>query len=61
MDNWRPISTAPFNERVLIYRKDQDCVEITRVEEEYVNHPMYAPTHWMPLPERPNKNLDETS
>ena len=50
---WKPIETAPFYRKVIVWNASSKTVEISRVHKQYIGHPEYALTHWMPLPEPP--------
>ena len=54
---WQPISTAPFNQKVLIYSPDYGYIDVA---EQWPNGAWWEaddyqhdPTHWMPLPAPP--------
>ena len=52
---WQPIETVPKRDRVLVWRDDQDKVEIKLTMDFYhwLGHSELAYTHWMPLPNKP--------
>jgi len=52
MTEWQPIRSATTGTQVIAYRSDSRVIEITWVSVAR-DHPMYAYTHWMPLPEKP--------
>ena len=58
---WRPISTAPIEGRILLWRAHGTVPIIARYdpiygefEDEFGDH-VYGGTHWMPLPAAPNE------
>jgi hypothetical protein len=52
MDDWQPISEATVGDQVLAYRDDARRMEVIKVEH-CKDHMMYAYSHWMPLPDKP--------
>jgi len=61
MSEWQPIDTAPWDELILVgpTKRMGICVAMHDSREGWVTEtisewsPIYAPTHWMPLPEPP--------
>jgi hypothetical protein len=49
---WKPISEATVGDQVLAYRHDARRMEVIKVEH-CKDHMMYAYSHWMPLPDKP--------
>jgi Protein of unknown function (DUF551) len=57
---WRPIETAPNDQRIIIGSFPKGCIDVTLVWPDFnkesftmVSGDFYAPTHWMPLPPPP--------
>ena len=50
--HWQPISEATVGDIVLAYRDDSRSMDVIWVDKDK-DHMMYAYSHWMPLPDKP--------